>query len=130
MPREPERARRPQQNYNIVTLVPGWLKNKIIDLAEANDTSVQQWIATVLLDAVRKEEKLPGLKEGARLPTPAEILKFIPLSQRDNTPPIAESGMAEKINKPYFTELNEKYNISKINNKLTGTAMDRRDFAC
>lgn len=74
MPREPERARRPQQNYNIVTLVPGWLKNEIIDLAEANGTSVQQWIATVLLDAVRKEKKLPQLDDGARLPTPAEVL--------------------------------------------------------
>ena len=63
-------------------------------------------------------------------PTPADILKFIPLSQRDKTPPIAESGIAENINNPYFIELNEKYNINKINNKLTGTAMDRRDFAC
>ena len=32
-------------------------------------------------------------------PTPAEILKGIPLNQRANTPPIAENGMAENINK-------------------------------
>ena len=60
----------------------------------------------------------------------AEILKFISSNQRDKIPPIAESGMAEKINNPYFIELNEKYNINKINNKLTGTAIDKRDFAC
>lgn len=74
MPREPERARRLEQNYNIVTLVPGWLKNLIIDIADQENTSVQQWIATVLLDAARRHQKIPELKDGARLPTPAEIL--------------------------------------------------------
>ena len=63
-------------------------------------------------------------------PTPAEILKFISLNQSERIPPIADSGIAEKISKPYLMELKAKYSINKINNKLTGTAIPRRDFAC
>ena len=66
----------------------------------------------------------------AMKPTPAEILKFISLNQSERIPPIAESGMAEKMSNPYFTELNAKYSINKIKNKLTGTAIAKRDFAC
>ncbi len=52
------------------------------------------------------------------------------LNQSERIPPIAESGMAEKMSNPYFTELNAKYSINKIKNKLTGTAIAKRDFAC
>ncbi len=40
-----------------------------------------------------------------------------------NIPPIAESGIAEKINKPCLTELKAKYNIRKIRNNEIGTAI-------
>ena len=58
------------------------------------------------------------------------MLKFIPLSVKAKIPPIAESGIAEKISTPYFNERKVKYNINKINIKLTGTAKDNLDFAC
>ena len=37
-------------------------------------------------------------------PTPAEILKGMPLAISANMPPMADKGMAEKISKPYFME--------------------------
>ena len=45
-------------------------------------------------------------------------------------PPIADSGIAEKISKPCLTDLNAKYKNIKISNKARGTAIDKRCFAC
>ena len=63
-------------------------------------------------------------------PTPADILKGISLIHNANTPPIAEKGMAEKINKQCLIFLNAKNSITKINNKATGTAICKRLTAC
>ncbi len=41
-------------------------------------------------------------------PTPAEILNGIPLINNANTPPIADKGMAVKINRLSLIELNVK----------------------
>jgi hypothetical protein len=62
-------------------------------------------------------------------PTPAEILKGIPLNHKLNIPPVADNGMAEKMSKPYLILLNAKYNKTKINNNAIGNAMANRDVA-
>ena len=41
-------------------------------------------------------------------PTPADIEKFIPLSQSATMPPMADIGTAVKIRRDCFTELNVK----------------------
>ena len=74
MPHQPRRAKHPDQKYNLVVLVEGWLKNQIIETAAAEQTSIQQWCNTILLDAIRTHKKLPTLKNGTHLPTPAEAL--------------------------------------------------------
>ena len=56
-------------------------------------------------------------------PTPAEILKGIPLSNKANTPPIADMGMAVKISAACFTDRKVKYSIPKINSNAAGTAI-------
>jgi hypothetical protein len=43
------------------------------------------------------------ITNNAMKPTPAEILKGMPRKYNANTPPIADKGIAEKINKAYFT---------------------------
>ena len=63
-------------------------------------------------------------------PTPAEILNGMPLNHNANTPPIAENGIAEKISKQCLILLKAKNNITKINNKATGTAICKRFTAC
>jgi hypothetical protein len=74
MPHKPKRAKNPQQKYNLVILVEGWLKNAIQDAATTEQTSIQQWCNTILLDAIRTHKQLPQLKNGTHLPTPAETL--------------------------------------------------------
>jgi hypothetical protein len=74
MPLTPKRAKHPNQKYNLVVLVEGWLKNAIQDAAATEETSIQQWCNTILLDAIRTHKKLPTLKNGTHLPTPAEAL--------------------------------------------------------
>ena len=56
-------------------------------------------------------------------PTPAEILKGIPLNNNANTPPMALMGIAVKINKVSFTELKVKNNNIKIKANATGKAI-------
>ena len=74
MPLEPKRANNPEQKYNLVILVEGWLKNEILEAAQNEGVSIQQWCNTILLDAVRTHKNLPTLKDGQRLPTPAETI--------------------------------------------------------
>ncbi|MNY12766.1 hypothetical protein D3C86_1458630 [compost metagenome] len=62
-------------------------------------------------------------------PTPAEILNGISRNHNANTPPIAESGMAVKISRLCFIDLNVKNNSNKISNKATGTAILNRKRA-
>ncbi len=61
--------------------------------------------------------------KSAMNPTPAEILKGIPLNERAKIPPTADKGMAEKINKACGKELKVKYNKANINNKAIGKAI-------
>ena len=63
-------------------------------------------------------------------PTPAEILNGMPLNHNATIPPMAEKGIAEKINKQCLILLNAKNSITKINNKATGTAICNRLTAC
>ena len=63
-------------------------------------------------------------------PTPAEILKGMSLNQSANTPPMAENGMAENINKQCFKLLKAKNSITKINNNAIGTAICNLLIAC
>lgn len=74
MPITPRRAKDANKKYNLVVLVEGWLKNAIQDAAATEQTSIQQWCNTILLDAIRTGKKLPALQDGTHLPTPAEAL--------------------------------------------------------
>ena len=65
----------------------------------------------------------------AMKPTPAEILKGISRNQRASMPPMAASGMAEKINSDCRTEPNVRNNSKKIRASATGTAIDSRSRA-
>ena len=62
-------------------------------------------------------------------PIPALILKFIPRIHIPTTPPIAASGMAEKIIRLSAMLLKLINNNRNISNNATGTAMNKRAFA-
>ena len=59
-------------------------------------------------------------------PIPAEILKGIPLSKSESTPPMAAIGMAVKIRMDCLMEPNVKYRRTKIKSSAAGTAIERR----
>ena len=63
-------------------------------------------------------------------PMPAEMLNGISRSSNANTPPIADIGMAVKINAAYFSELKVKNSKPKMRNNETGTAMLNLLEAC
>ena len=62
-------------------------------------------------------------------PTPAEMLKGIPLNHKANTPPIALMGIAVKMSREYFIEPKVKNSNNRINAKATGTATNNLLFA-
>ena len=62
-------------------------------------------------------------------PTPAEILNGSPRRAKKYTPPTAASGMAEKIINASFAERNAMYNMAKISNSDSGTAIINRLLA-
>jgi hypothetical protein len=94
MPLEPKRAKHPDQKYNLVVLVDGWMKNEIIDAAQQAGISIQQWCNTIIGQAIREHHQLPTLKDGQRLPTPADALHsyltgertLMPCGKTDCTP--------------------------------------------
>ena len=67
--------------------------------------------------------------KSAMNPTPADMLKGISRIHRESMPPIADSGMAEKIKSPYLTDPNAKYSITKMSKSANGTAIRRRFLA-
>lgn len=74
MPRTPEPALNKNHRYNIVTTVPGWLKNQIIKHCAKHNISINQWIELTLLNAIRKDTGKPELKDGHRINDPAEAI--------------------------------------------------------
>ena len=70
-----------------------------------------------------------AIPKSAIKPTPAEILKGKSRNHKNNTPPTAESGMAEYTIRASLTLLKAKYSKIKIKNKAIGTAMAKRALA-
>ena len=62
-------------------------------------------------------------------PTPADILKGIPLINKANTPPIAAKGMAENMSKVSVKEPNVMNNRARIIKSAIGTIIINRCFA-
>ena len=61
---------------------------------------------------------------------PAEMLNGIPRISNANTPPIADIGIAEKINAACFSELKVKNSKPNMRSSETGTAMLNLLEAC
>ena len=69
MPRRPIKAVHKDQEYNLVVQVPGWLKNELIAYCEGLGTSLNQWVVTMLREALREGRGLPPAPP-ARAPLP------------------------------------------------------------
>lgn len=87
MPLEPQRASNPDGKYNLTVVIPGWLKNKIVDHCKLLDVSIGEWVATRLMLDINEERGLPE-------PPPA--VKGIP----DVTDVIREWATGERIIQP------------------------------
>ena len=87
MPLEPQRASNPDGKYNLTVVIPGWLKNKIVDHCQLLGLSIGEWVATRLMLDINEEKGLPE---------PPQALKGIP----DVTDVIREWATGERIIQP------------------------------
>ena len=72
MPHKPTRAQQPDVDYHVILRVPGWFKNQIIDLAESNGVSVNQWLLSAIRSAVLEQQGVPEPPQ-ARAPLPTTV---------------------------------------------------------
>ena len=106
MPRQPEPARNNDHRYNIVTTVPGWLKNKIIKHCKKHNLSINQWVEITLLDALRRDAGIPHLRDGHRINDPAQVIQeyltgertLKPCGKTDCTPTLVRLDSYEYCN--------------------------------
>lgn len=87
MPLEPQRASNPDGKYNLTVVIPGWLKNKIVDHCQLLGLSIGEWVATRLMLDINEERGLPE---------PPQALKGIP----NVTDVIREWATGERIIQP------------------------------
>jgi hypothetical protein len=74
MSRIPQRAELPDGKYNLVIQIPGWLKNAILDAC--GEARINQWVSTVLYEAVREARGLPPAPPpAAPKPTTADQIR-------------------------------------------------------
>lgn len=76
MPRKPQKAKLRDGNYNLVVRVPGWLKNDVIKHCKERKISINDWMSTVMLEAIREGKGLPPAPPPMKaLPTQTELLR-------------------------------------------------------
>jgi len=75
MPRKPERAKNPTTLYRIEFLLNGNDKNALIDHCDTEGVSLQQWLAVVVMSAIREGQGLPRLADGLPLPDAGSVLR-------------------------------------------------------
>ena len=75
MPRVPERAKNPNVLYRMEFLLSGADKNAVIDLCASEGVSLQQWMAVIVMSAVREGQGLPRLADGQPLPDAGDMLR-------------------------------------------------------
>lgn len=59
MPRVPQRAHDPDGKYNLTVVIPGWLKNRIVDHCKKQNIPIGEWVAARLMLDIREERGLP-----------------------------------------------------------------------
>ena len=74
MPRKPEPPKNPDHKYNLTTTIPGWLKQQLIEHCQTHGYSLNQYVQTTLLNAIRQQHKLPELTTGPPPPTPQDVI--------------------------------------------------------
>jgi hypothetical protein len=60
MPLEPQRASNPEGKYNLTVVIPGWLKNRIVEHCASLGLSIGEWVSTRLMLDIREERGLPA----------------------------------------------------------------------
>ena len=60
MPLEPQRASNPDGKYNLTVVIPGWLKNRIVEHCASLGLSIGEWVSTRLMLDIREERGLPA----------------------------------------------------------------------
>lgn len=76
MPLEPQRASNPDGKYNLTVVIPGWLKNQIVDICEELNVSIGTWVATRLMLDIREERGLPEPPQAAKgIPDVTDVVR-------------------------------------------------------
>lgn len=72
MPHPPQTAH-PDATVTIVARIPGWLKNRVLQEAEADDISINGWLTNAILTQLNHGTPAPPPRHP--LPTPADELR-------------------------------------------------------
>lgn len=72
MPRPPQTAK-DQATVTVVARIPGWLKNKILEQAEADNISINGWLTNAILTQLNHATPAPAPRHP--IPTPADQLR-------------------------------------------------------
>lgn len=97
MPRPPERAD-PDSVAAINLLLPGWLKNDVVECAERSGLFVRDFIALVLYVWVREGRGLPVAPVGRPLPSVVDELRSYLVGERLLMPcGVSECGFVGEV---------------------------------
>jgi len=66
MPLKPQRANNPDGKYTLNVVIPGWLKNQIVDHCKKLGVSLQDWVGARLLLDIREERGMPAAPEAVK----------------------------------------------------------------
>ena len=76
MPLEPQRANDPDGKYNLNVVIPGWLKNQIVDHCKKLGVSIQDWVGTRIMLDIREERGLPAAPEAMKgIPDVVDVVR-------------------------------------------------------
>lgn len=75
MPLEPQRASNPNGKYNLTVVIPGWLKNQIVDHCAALGVSIQDWVGARLMLDIREERGLPEPPPSRAIPDAIDVVR-------------------------------------------------------
>ena len=76
MPLEPQRASNPDGKYNLTVVIPGWLKNRIVEHCASLGLSIGEWVSTRLMLDIREERGLPAAPPAVKgIPDATDVVR-------------------------------------------------------
>ena len=90
MPLKPQRANNPDGKYTLNVVIPGSLKNQIVDHCKKLGVSLQDWVGARLLLDIREERGMPAAPEAVKgIPDVVDVVREWATGERIIQPPVS-----------------------------------------